>query len=231
MRRTSQSKIFMREIDTDAFLLLLESELNTRLVEVLASDVWKRLGDPATPAELVRDVYTEVQIEVANLRTGLNRALLLSPYLKEDIEYLLTLDLTESRDADEALHLYSRLTHIVRPVQASTGPRLLGLTLTHTPLSYLGAVLVLEALTFELLTRIPAVGRARLGRPQMRNRVHDPKPALHRLLRNILLECPEAVDEIECGMECFFEIYPLPVWEMVLDEVSRDHELSRVSGE
>jgi pyrroloquinoline quinone (PQQ) biosynthesis protein C len=216
----------------DGFIAALDSRIQTLLVEVEQTEVWRVVTAPSTDPHFVRAVMREVYLEIYSYQPYVIEATIaiIGRMPKADASMIQKMLIHQAQEADHgemALRDYVALggdehyarTRRISPESFAVASLWWGLWRMEDPFAYLGALYPFEGLTPIVSQRV----RDRiLGSGFPTNALeyltfHAEEDIKHanlvkKLLRHAVATYPTAAESILAGLEYFLAVYPIPVW-------------------
>jgi len=223
--------------DPDDFQQILEDRLQQLLERLHGTEVIRVLIAEDSPPGLVRAVMKELYLEIVSYQPDVVESAIaiigqmprtINP---REIRSMLLHQAEEFHHGEMALRDYMALGGdenyaLSRPKSpaslAAAGVWWL-LARERRPFAYLGAVTLFECLTSLITGTMKGLLRER-GMPEDAMEFIDFHAVvdighcklMKHLVKQALTKVPEAGPEILYGMECFMQVYPIPVWEEAL---------------
>lgn len=227
----------LNEAEAQEFIRHIDNRIQAHLESVLESEMWRTLSDPETDPALARAIFREVHLEIYAYQPHVTEAsyLLISKMPKHDTELIRNLTLQELDEVDHgemALKDYIALggdEEFARnfrrtPAALAFDGMWWEFARSENPFCYLGAMYPFEGLTPEFSERAK---RIMLGTGAQEDELgfvvfHAEEDIAHAaLVRNtikrVVMTYPGAAEHIEYGLECFMQLFPLPIWQFAFE--------------
>ena len=235
--------------DAAAVLARLDERMHEVLAAVEHTDMWHILTSPDTEPELLKALMREIYLEIWTYQPHITEAMMSIiarvPKTQPKLIRMMLLHTVDEADHGEmALRDHVRLggdeaaarTTSPSPAAFAVAAFWWGMCRMSDPLSYLGAVYTLESMTPLVCARALEALKAR-GFPDEALEFigfHAEEDIKHaNLVRHMVKEAievfPGCGPRILHGMECWFSVYPIPVWETAVQRAKASIQVANAA--
>lgn len=218
----------------------LDQKIAQVLTTLESSERWRTLTSDNTPSEVVQAILREVHLEIFSYNASIVEATIaLIGQMPRSLpvrrlKAMLFHQADEFDHGEMGLRDYVALggderearTRRISPAAFAAAGVWWMMVHQRDPFAYLGAEYLFESLTPLVCERAMPLLAARgiAGGTMEFIKFHaeeDPAHAnlMRQLIRDVVKQYPEAEESIRYGMDCFVQVYPMPVWRAALQRV------------